>query len=259
MSDFNMNPAPQAAPAPANPSVPAGNPNPAPAGGQPGVTPIPEGGDPKYYNAQTGEYNWRAEAIEHRFRQSQRQGNPAPNQPQNGNPANPSSTVDHNKLVEDLTRAVASGKDGLSERMAMLQAGIPETMVESYVQAVQVSQQARFNEAINYAGGPEKVNTMKQWVQQNLAPEERAQLNQQLNSGNWKMAIDYVNARMGSQANGQPNVDMVGGGQSQGAPFSSQQELAAAINKTDEQGRKLYYVDENYRRQVQQRVAVSRF
>lgn len=254
MNEFTPNPAPQGE-APAPSQAPQG----APQGQPSGVPSIPEGGDPKYYNAQTGDYNWRAEAIEHRFRQTQRpngqQANPQAPQAPNG-----ASQADHNALVENLTRAVASGKDGLQERMQLLQAGVPEAMIESYAQAVQVSQQARFQEAIGYAGGPEKVNSMKSWVAQNLSPEERAGVNQQLNSGNWKMAIDYINARMGNQTSNAPNVDMAStGGVTNGAPFSSQAELASAINTRNEQGQRLYDVDPTYRQGIQRRAAMSRY
>lgn len=253
---FDTNPAPAANPA--EPSAPANPSNPASFAGQ--STPgIPEGGQAKFYNAQTGAYNWEAHSREQAWVNQQRSTGQPNGQPAPGTQQTSTGNPNADAVLQELAADVARGGNGIQARIKLAQMGIPETMVEAFAGNVVNQQQTAVRGIQEYAGqalmgdpakGTEAINAMKTWVNQNLPADKRAELNRMVQSGGTKIAIDYVKSLMGGVPNA-PRVDMGGmpGGAAQG--FASKAEMTTAINDPK------YRSDPAYRAQVRARVLAT--
>lgn len=249
---FNENsggqPAVQAPAAPAaQPAAPA-----SPSG-------LPDGGHEKFYNPSTGAYNWEAHAREQSWQQQQR--GQAPAQPQAPAPAS-SGNANIDGALNELANDVMNGGQGIQARVKLTQLGVPEALIESHVANVQSQREGAVNNVKSYAAqqimgdpakGDEAISQMQAYVAQNLPPEERSKLNRLVQTGNAQVAIDMV-ANMMRGSGGAPNTDFRQGGSGfdTTTPFSSQQEMIAAINKPE------YRNDPQYRASVQARVLASK-
>lgn len=210
--------------------------------GEQGSTPqLPEGGHAKFYNPQTGAYNWEAHAREQSWIASQRRDG------ERGNPdqGRTQASLSTEQALDRVARAALSGKEDLDARIALRQAGIPDSVVASHVNAARVSGERVKEEVVSYAGGKEAVTQMQQWARSNLSETDRAALNHALSGPSWKMAIDWVKGRMGGAMNaGNLNVDQqLGMGGSEGS-FSSRADMLAA------QRDPRYQTDPAFRQQV---------
>lgn len=224
---------------------------------QPSAPALPEGGHEKFYNPSTGAYNWEAHAREQSWQQQQRGQTPA-------QPQAPASTGNGNidGALNELANDVMNGGQGIQARVKLAQMGVPDALIESHVANVQSQREGAVNNVKSYAAqqimgdptkGDEAISQMQAYVAQNLPPEERSKLNRLVQTGNAQVAIDMV-ANMMRGSGGAPNTDFRQGGSGfdTTTPFSSQQEMIAAINKPE------YRNDPQYRASVQARVLASK-
>ena len=139
---------------------------------------------------------------------------------------------------------------------------VPRQVVENYVSKAQSASsdgEAGLSDAdatalLNSVGGQENFNQLSSWAKSNLQPEELANYNAVVDSGN-KDAISWaLKAMQARQASPDAVVEpqLYGGG----APtdtrvvFESQQQVLDAMNKRNDRGQRFYDVDEAYRNKV---------
>lgn len=195
---FNIDPN---APAPAAPAPAALN-----ADGTP-VTPaavptLPEGGVEKFYNAETGDYNWQGHATELAFQQAQKNQTPADATPAPA-PAGDEGTaqtaveaagLDWNELS---TQVAETGVLTDDQYAAFEKIGIPRADVEAFVQHRHEAVQTQTKNVTEGFGGEAGFAQIQQWAQANLNDAERDALNIQLNGPTWEIAVDHLRARAG--------------------------------------------------------------
>ena len=107
---------------------------------------------------------------------------------------------------------------------------------------------------LNEVGGEKAFDALQAWGRENMSEEERASYNQAVNTGNAEAvswALKSLQARQGLvQQDTEPQL--YGGGTPAGdrQVFQSQQQVLDAMNKRNDQGQRLYEVDEAYRNKV---------
>lgn len=240
------------------------------------VPKMPDGGFDKFYNKETGQYNWQAHAREVEFKLAQKaKGDPKteakpeakPEEKAEGQTEAPKEEQkdDAKETVEkaglnwdEITAKVNdTGKLEEGDYEALERIGVPKQIVDSYIEALTVARAANQAKAFEYAGGEDKLNGALNWAATNLDRQEIDAINKQLASANWKLGIDALMARHAKSAKGAGEPKLVTGEPSNGgeAGFSSHAEMIAAINKRDAKGSKLYDVDPAYRAQVREKIA----
>lgn len=134
---------------------------------------------------------------------------------------------------------------------------VPRQVVENYVskagnpksQASAGLGEADAAELKAMVGGDQGFAELSQWAANNLDPQELADYNAVVDSGN-KDAIRWALKAMQSRATGQTTEPkLIGSGRApdQGNTFESKQQVLDAMNKRNDKGQKLYEVDEAYR------------
>lgn len=153
--------------------------------------------------------------------------------------------------------------------------GFSRAVVEGYINsfrpapeaAAPVGQpldQAAVAEIVQQAGGAERMAEVNRWVTANVDQAEIDAFNSMLETGNKAAALAMLrgfDARYSAAAPREPQL--IGGGKANltggGMVFADQEELTAAMAKTDGRGRKLYNVDPQYRKQVDAAAARANF
>ena len=220
-------------------------------------TSIPEGGLDKFYNKESGEYEWANHVTELEYRLEQKQT--AATEPSSESPSESTETpptLDWDKIATDF-----SSNNTLSEehRKSLNSAGIPDDIINHYLELHTVGQEFSQQRTIEYAGGEENINAMFDWARGNLSEEEVSNYNDILNSPNWRMAIDSL--RVSSQVDGagadpsSRSPSLVEGEMSRvsGAAFPSKQQMIEAMADPR------YKSDPAFRNQVRLRVGRSNF
>lgn len=173
-------------------------------------------------------------------------------------------------------QAVKRGDDTaeLREKLAA-QTGIPAQLIEQYEAAFR-PQAAPAAEATGLSdadvaelkamvGGDEQFQQLSEWAKGNLAPEELADYNAAVDSGNkaavkaflWGMQA-RTSAPAGEGKKGEPKL-ISGGAPSSTDVFKSQAEAIEAMRKTNSKGQNLYRVDPKYRAWYEKTLARSTF
>ena len=183
-------------------------------------TPVPdkpENGQDKFYNAETGEYNWQAHAKELEYRMKGETPPAAEATSEESTEAAPEADADSAALdvvgkagldVDTLVQQIQ--QDGnLSDdaKNALMAQGLDAALIDSYVDNLKFRMEAESKSALDYVGGEEEWNKVNSWAENNLSGDEKAAYNDTLNGDNWKMAVDAIKSRMGS--NTEPNL-MIG-------------------------------------------------
>ena len=174
----------------------------------------------------------------------------------------------------EMAEKVYAGQDVSSYVDALVnKGGLPREVVETYLQGVspakapaQQQQQsdgftdADIAELKAMVGGDEQFQQLSQWAVANLDPQELADYNAAVDSGN-KAAARFalrqlkVRAAGGSQG-GEPKL-ISGGAPPRGDVFESDQQAVDARSKRDKNGRFLYETDPKYRQWYDKTLARS--
>jgi hypothetical protein len=170
--------------------------------------------------------------------------------------------------LADVMFKADSGQD-ISEHYDTLAEtfNVPRQVVENYVskaQPVQAQSTALSEQDAAQlkamVGGEDGFQQLSQWAANNLQPQELADYNAVVDSGN-KAAISWalkaIQARVAApDAVVEPKL--YGGGEAApAAKFESQQQVLDAMNKRNDRGQRMYDVDEAYRQKVQDLLARS--
>ena len=169
----------------------------------------PENGQDKFYNAETGEYNWQAHAAELEYRMKG-ENPPA----EEGDAPDADTTADSDAL--DVVSKAGLDVDALVQQIqqegnlsdeaknALIAQGVDANLIDSYVENLKFRMDAESKSALDYVGGEEEWGKISAWAENNLNAEEKSAYNDTLNGANWKMAADAIKSRMGQNA--EPNL-----------------------------------------------------
>lgn len=177
----------------------------------PPVAGMPEGGQVKFYNAETGVYDWQNHAREAEYRLN---GNKAPEKPE--------AQQQEEQQVQDSQASdivTAAGLDPMDLQTqlqttgtlsdeafeALANVGLSRELVQQYADNFNYRQEGVLREATEYAGGEENWQQLSAWAAQNLQESEVEGYNQMLGTDQWKVAIDAIRARR-STSTGEPNM-----------------------------------------------------
>lgn len=236
----------------------------------PGIEPKPEDGLEKYYNAETGEYNWAAHARELQYNLNGRPKGTDNNQEgdnrqtQDG-PEGDQSTGDEQVddvlskaglSVEDLQSQLVDGGDISAEaREALVKQGIPQALIDSYVSMAKTAMESTQAQAVDYAGGDTEWQTMQSWARENMEPSEVQQINTLLASPNWKLGIDALKARYqgASRTAGESTQLQTGQRNNVSDGYTSKAQMIQDIRDPR------YRTDPVFRREVAERVRHAKF
>lgn len=173
----------------------------------------PENGQDKFYNAETGEYNWQAHAAELEYRM--KGGSPdTETEGEKSTEAAPEADTDNAALnivsnagldVDSLIQQIQQ-EGNLSDeaKNALIATGVDASLIDSYVDNLKFRMDAESKSALEYVGGEEEWGKINAWAENNLSAEDKEAYNDTLNGENWKMAADAIKSRMGQNA--EPNL-----------------------------------------------------
>lgn len=130
--------------------------------------------------------------------------------------------------------------------------GIPDQVVDAYIDGVRARQRQVAEEAAKVVGGTEELNSIIQWASENLGEDEREAVNTSLKMPGWQNVILGLKSRRES-SNTEPKsrVQTVAGVPAGLKPFASSKEMVAAMRDPR------YKFDSEYQRMVQDRVRAS--
>ncbi len=174
----------------------------------PPVEVMPEGGHAKFYNSETGAYDWKSHAVEAEYRASGKKPSEVkeeeaePEQQTEVTDIVTSAGLDPADLEQQLQ---TTGQLTEEAYVALEKVGVPRELVQSYAENFVYRQEAQLVEATQYAGGEESWQQLSQWAMQNMPEAEVNSYNQMLGSSDWKVAIDAIKARRAAST-GEPSL-----------------------------------------------------
>lgn len=164
----------------------------------------------------------------------------------------------------EMAEKVYAGQDVSSYVDALVnQGGLPREVVETYLQGVAPAKansqgnldgstqgltDADVAELKGMLGGDQQFQQLSQWAMANLEPQELADYNAAIDSGNKaaaRFALKQLQVRA-SSGGGEPKL-ISGGGAVKTDVFESDQQAVDARSKRDKNGRFLYETDPKYR------------
>lgn len=177
----------------------------------------------------------------------------------------------------EMAQKVEAGEDVNAYVDALVEkGGLPRELVQTYLQGVKPAAppapaqqqgggltEADASELKAMVGGEQKFQQLSQWAVANLEPQELADYNAAVDSGNKgaaRFALRQLQVRAGSSGEEAKEPRLIGGG----APaktdaFETQQQAIEAMRKTNSQGKRLYNTDPKYRAWYEKTLARSNF
>lgn len=130
--------------------------------------------------------------------------------------------------------------------------GIPDQILDTYVDGIRAKQRQLATEASSVVGGPEELKGIIQWASDNLPDAEREAVNNALKQPGWQNVLLGIKARRDA-TNTEPKTRIVG---SSGVPagikpFANSKEMVAAMRDPR------YKYDSEYQNLVQERVRIT--
>jgi len=208
----------------------------------------------KYYNSEKTEYNWKAHAKEYEFIAGQRAENQTINAESETANAEAIETAEH--AVEqagldwdDLSRKIgANGDIDVADYEALVKLGIPQEIVKQHVDMVSGQVQDQVQAVTDAFGGREQWQQTQTWADANLEQGELDQLSTMLGGPNYKMAVDLLRQKAGTQMTTMP---LGGGGTPAVEGYAPQMEMVADQRNPE------YKRNPAFRDKVMQRAAAS--
>lgn len=219
------------------------------------VSAMPEGGYEKFYNKETGEYNWQNHAKELQYRLEN--GGKTPEiTPEEKAEVEATSERDASDIVakaglnpDELRQQIEATGDLSDEAYAALEkSGLRRDLVETYVENLVYRMNKTRDEAMTYAGGEDEWNKLSNWAQNNLPDSEKIRYNELLATPEWKVAIDALRMRR-DMAIGEPNL--IGGTNNiAGSQFGYRSKSEMKRDMSDQR----YATDPAFRKEVMQKI-----
>ena len=215
----------------------------------------PENGQDKFYNVETGAYNWEAHAKELEYRMK---GEEDPNKDADTDP-NKDADTDAKTVVEKaglnldslVQQIQQDGELSAESKNALISQGVSSDLIDSYVENLKFRMDAESKSALDYVGGEEEWNKINAWADANLNAEEKAAYNETLDGANWKMAADAIKSRMGQ--NPEPNLMFGNELGNTASGYRSRVEMKKDMANPE------YRTNPTFRNSVIQKMAVSKY
>jgi hypothetical protein len=131
----------------------------------------------------------------------------------------------------------------------LLKSGIPQTLVDGYIEGQRAIAERGLNEVYKLAGGSKEYAETVEWARENLDPSEIAAYDRAMSSGDMgaiKVAVKGLRAQYMADPENKPEPTLIGGDRprSDGSVFQSSEEVVAAVRdpryKTDKAYRDAY-------------------
>ncbi|MAK72039.1 MAG: hypothetical protein CMF19_08355 [Idiomarinaceae bacterium] len=211
------------------------------------VAAMPEGGLEKYYDKETGNYNWEAHAKELQFNLDGRRKNEPEKAEQETNEVQiEKKSEPEQQQVFNIIESAGLTNEALTEKVlakgdidpedyaALERVGIPESLARQYVENANYRREGERTSMFEYVGGEDNWNNMSSWAAENMQEAEINALNDQLSNGNWRLAMDSIRARMGPVAL-QNEPQFISGEQRTGGTtgYRSKSEMIADMRKPE--------------------------
>ena len=144
---------------------------------------------------------------------------------------------------------------------ALEEYGIPKDLVEKFIEGQSALQQNQITQIYNSVGGEEKFEQIRQWASETLSQQEIETIDKQLNADDFETvstAMKGLNARFNNETGHGPDI-LQGStsGRAGHKPFESIGEYTSAMTARDNSGKKKYETDSSYRKQIENRLAIS--
>jgi len=227
------------------------------------VEPMPEGGAEKFYNKDTGAYDWKSHAIEAEFKAKQAAEKPAEKPEGEEKPADDAikTAVEQAGLdFEVIDKQIAEHGDLTDEQYKAFESiGIPRERVKGVVDMTKEGLDDHTSAIMTAMGGEAEFNKIVDWAEKNLTGDDIDKLDGMINDATTRDAtIAELRSRMGlpplASGPGLKTAPNAGGAPPAGeAPFKDQAELQVAIADPR------YKTDEAYRASVTDRAARSTY
>lgn len=216
----------------------------------------------KYFDAQTGQYNWQAHAKEAEFKVEQKASQDSKSD--QADKTEKPSEADERSIVEKAgldfnaleAQIVENGDIDQAAYDALLGIGIPEDTIKQHIQGIKNEAANHVENVMNAFGGEDVLEKIADWAQQNYTPEEIKALEDKLSDpAEFKVTADMLIAKSGisALADGKPvnapNASEGGSGGVKG--YANQAEMIADQRKPE------YKTDPSFRAEVAQRAAAS--
>lgn len=224
------------------------------------VPSMPENGQEKFYNKETGEYDWQNHAKELEYRLQNKEPEKEPDIQLTDEERQEAEAVPEYQAIdivqraglnpEEMKAALDTTGDLPEEAYAALEKqGLRRDLVEFYVENLNYRKEAMQQEAMSYAGGENEWNSLAQWAGQNLEPQEVARYNEILDTPEWKVAIDALRVRR-DMSYGEPQL--VGGNNAvAGSTFGYRSKAEMKADMGDPR----YAADPAFRKDVMAKIA----
>jgi len=233
----------------------------------------PEHVPEKFWDAETGAVNYEAwntahSALETKFHSKDE----TPDGSENKDDASADDATDGDSTEEKnalATPAATKAAESYAENGSLTDAdytaleadGISRDMADAYIAGKESKAAEINNAAYEPAGGQEQYEAMIAWSAKNLDEPSKLAFNSQLATGNpdvIRAAVTALAAEYSKEAT--VEGDRVGGGatSNNSSTFASRAEMTQAINKLDDNGRRMYDVDPAYRTEVATKIGNSR-
>lgn len=231
---------------------------------------MPEGGQEKYFNKETGEYDWQSHAKELQFNadgrpKDENKTEKTPDQIKIETKSEASEATEEEQVNDIITAAGLTG-DELTQKImtdgdlsaedyaALQKVGIPEAMARTYVENFIYRRDGERAAVMDYVGGEEAWNEMSSWAADNMSEGEINSLNEQLANGQHRLAMDSIKSRMGPEAL-QNEPQFIAGEQRTGGVtgYRSKSEMVADMSQPR------YQTDASFRQDVMRKMQSATF
>jgi hypothetical protein len=168
--------------------------------------------------------------------------------------------LDFDSLSQEYAETGALSEESYTK---LAEQGIPKEMVDDFIEGQKARAELRDMSGFALAGGEEEYGKMVQWATQNLTVDEIEEFNKSVDrtssAAAMQSAIKGLRARYEADQGTEPAL--LGGDRSSGDVdgFESRAQMTEAMSKLDSRGRRVYDRDPAYRRQMERRIAASKF
>jgi len=229
----------------------------------PPVPEMPEGGYEKFYNKETGEYNWQAHAQELQYRLDQNSGKSSDDKGQEGDDKDEGTKegdakdgdiyqqtgLDPQELEQQI---IQNGSLDADAKEALTNAGIPEQLIDMFVSSYAKGMQAEQQAIIQEAGGQESWNQISAFVE-TLPEAEQNAFYDSLGTQYRKYALADIQERMKQSAPLGREKPMINGDSTSSGVAGYRSKAEMKKDMADPR----YQSDPTFRQQVMNRMAAA--
>jgi len=182
-----------------------------------GVPAMPADGHAKFYNKESGEYNWKDHSTELQYKLNQKAQPPAqPKKVEIKIPDPKAKPEDSATIMQENFEAMAeefaaNGELSPENRTKLNGLGFTDIIINQYLQGIQATNELVSTKSVTLVGSQEKLDAILQWAGNNLKSEAAA-LNEQLgNPQMWENTLLGLQARYNSALGTDGEIALIDG------------------------------------------------